>query len=104
MKRLDKTHPELIKEWHPYWNLPLRPSAVSASGKQKIWWVCKKDPKHTWQSTLNSKTASRAGGCPYCAGKDFFKEDSLAQTHPEIAEEWHLEKNEGKFPVEFQAG
>ncbi len=104
MPKLSETHPELIDEWHPYLNLPLKPNGYINARKQKIWWVCKKNPEHVFRSTLSSKTASKAGGCRYCSGKEVLKKDSLSKIHPDIAIEWHLEKNNYQYPSEFSPG
>jgi len=98
---LSEKHPELLNEWHPYMNLPLTTNRYVDSRQQKIWWVCKKNPTHVFRSTLNSKIASKKGGCRYCSGKAVLREDSLSKNHPDIAAEWHLVKNKPQFPYEF---
>ena len=43
-------------------------------------------------------------GCPYCSGKRVkIGVNDLASIKPEIAEEWHYEKNRGKTPQMYTA-
>ncbi len=44
---LATTHPQLVKQWHPYKNGRLTPEKVKAGCHKKVWWVCEKG--HEWQ-------------------------------------------------------
>lgn len=41
------------------------PEKVLAGSKKKVWWRCLADPEHTWQATVQNRTANRSG-CPLC--------------------------------------
>lgn len=60
---LATTRPELIKEWHPTKNLPIRITDISAGSGLKPWWKCSKD--HEWSAVVSDR--SRGFGCPLCA-------------------------------------
>lgn len=86
------THPDIAAEWHPTNNGGLKPENVQSNSTLKVWWLCKKNPKHEWQTRVDKRTR-QGSGCLYCAGKLTLFEESLAGCYPEIATEWHPEKN-----------
>ena len=104
MTILTQKHPDLIKEWHDYLNLPRTPDKNIIRKKDKIWWLCKENKNHIFSTTLESKLGSRSGGCPYCSGKKVLPDESLSKTHREIAAEWHLKKNSNEYPYEYSYG
>lgn len=63
---LDKTSPELIKEWNTQKN-PLPPSSYSGHSNQQVWWKCS-TCHHEWTATIYNRTA-RKSGCPNCHKK-----------------------------------
>ena len=34
------THPNIVKEWHPFKNGDLNPENYKVSSNKKIWWLC----------------------------------------------------------------
>jgi glutaredoxin len=82
---------ELAKEWHPLKNGDLTPNQFSAGSGKKVWWQCKNDPQHEWQSTIFNR-ATKGKGCPYCA-RTKAGTNSLTLLHPNLASEWHPTKN-----------
>lgn len=87
---LAKTHPELAAQWHPTKNGNVTPNDVKANNCWEIWWVCPKG--HEWRARPWHRT-HQGNACPFCAGKKFTREDSLAGRHPTIAAELHPTKN-----------
>lgn len=87
--RLSVTHPELSAQWDSLQNAPLTPDQVAAHSGKKVWWRCEKG--HTWQSSIDKRI--RGDGCPYCSGHRPSKEYCLQTCYPEIAAQWHPEKN-----------
>jgi len=59
-------YPELKEEWDFEENADIDPRKTSPGSKQKVWWVCKRDPEHRWFATIKDRTA-KGSGCPYCA-------------------------------------
>lgn len=88
--------PELVKQWHPTRNGNLTPQKVFAGTRRKVWWRCEKG--HEWFANVGAR-ASRGEGCPVCAGKVIIPgENDLATVFPELAKQWHPEKNEDLVP------
>lgn len=84
--------PELALDWHPSKNGKLTPSQLTPMSHEKVWWLCKDNNDHDWKATV----ASRAGlgtGCPICNGGLCEKNESLLKLAPQIALEWHPQKN-----------
>jgi len=63
-KSLEKTSPDLVKEWNHEKNLPLTPKDVTPGSTKKLWWKCAKG--HQWQATINNR--SKGSRCPDCFG------------------------------------
>ena len=85
------THPEIAKQWHPKKNGMLLPTHTVSGSSKKVWWQC--EHGHEWQAVISSRTSNNLG-CPYCAGQRLIVgQNDLATTYPEIATEWHPEKN-----------
>jgi hypothetical protein len=94
------TYPELIQEldmdrndFDPY-ELPRK------GGTTTMWWKCSFG--HSYE-TRGAHPRIRGAGCPYCSGQRLVTEKSLASLFPEIAEEWHLDRND-IGPDEISAG
>lgn len=87
---------ELLGQWHPEKNGAMTPAAVSYGSRKKIWWRC--GLGHEWQSPAYARVGRNAG-CPYCAGKKVALGQDLRSVYPDIAMQWHPEKN-GKLTPE----
>lgn len=61
---LATTHPDLVKEWHPTLNLPLRPDEIMHGTNKKVWWVC--PIGHVYQASVLHRSAQNGTGCPIC--------------------------------------
>lgn len=93
--------PELLKQWHRNRNGPLTPDMIAYGSRTKVWWRC--DQGHEWQAMVKSRIAGC--GCPVCANRKIVPgENDLATTHPELAAQWHPEKNPGETPYQISAG
>lgn len=97
-------YPEVAKEWHPRLNGSLKPDNLTPKSNKKVWWLCSVC-KYEWMSTVGSRSSGR--GCPNCAKQnriESFKEyklnsgSALSEKFPELAKEWHSEKNDGITP------
>ncbi|MEH7419551.1 zinc-ribbon domain-containing protein, partial [Neobacillus drentensis] len=94
-------NPELASQWHPIKNKELTPYDVLSGSNKKVWWICEKN--HEWRASI----ASRAGGgygCPFCSGRYATSEYNLAIVNPNLAEEWHLDKNLALTPYDVTPG
>ena len=95
---LATTHPHLAAQWHPVKNGSLRPRAFVAGGMNKVWWRCEKG--HEWQAQIHARAAN-GSGCPVCSGRTVLKgENDLASLFPDLARQWHPEKNRPLTPSE----
>ena len=98
---LATANPELAKEWNCEKNGDLKPTQVTISSGQKVWWTCSKG--HEWQATIASR--SNGCGCPYCSDvKLLTGYNDLATTNPELAKEWNYEKNGDLKPTQVMKG
>lgn len=98
-RSLAETSPELVRLWHPSKNKGLTTKDVVCRSSKKVWWQC--ELGHSWQAQINSVDNSTRSGCPFCAGKRVFKENSLKFNFPKIAKEWHKEKNGNLTPADI---
>ena len=96
------TNPDLAKEWHPNKNKDLTPYDVSIGSGKKVWWKCRKNHSHEWQSVI--KNRKRGDGCPICSNHQIIKSNSLAQLFPKIANQWHPTKNKSLLPENVSPG
>jgi ribosomal protein S27E len=80
------------------------------NAKIKLKLICKTCDNH-FQCCWD--VISRKTGCPICAytiggtkhhNSNLVEKGSIVETHPEIALEWHLTKNEGKYPSQYTNG
>lgn len=83
--------PELAAQWHPTKNGALTPEMIGVGSKKRVWWQCEKG--HAWVAVVASR-AKDGRGCPICAGQRVAPgENDLAMLYPQIAAQWHPEKN-----------
>jgi hypothetical protein len=85
------THPEIAAQWHPTKNLPLTPANVNHGSRELVWWTCNEE--HEWQSAIYNKRKGKVG-CAICAGQKVLAGfNDLASVNPQLAREWHPNKN-----------
>lgn len=83
--------PEIAAQWHPTKNVNCTPYNVSFGSRRKVWWICEKG--HSWQAAIYARVLN-GSGCPVCSGRKVLAgENDLASQFPEIAVQWHPEKN-----------
>lgn len=92
---LAATHPELARQWYQARNGKLTPRDLVAGSRRKVWWICARG--HAWQAIVSSRV--NGAGCPFCTGKAILPgENDFASQFPDIAAQWHPEKNGGQTP------
>lgn len=62
--------PNFVDDLHPTLNNNLAPSKIIYSSRKKVWWVCKNDTSHVWQSSIRNRTV-RGDGCTRCSVRGF---------------------------------
>lgn len=97
---LATVNPELAKEWHSTKNGNLTPSDVTPGSHKKVWWQCRKG--HEWEAMIYSR--NKASGCPYCSGQKICEDNCLATIDPDLAKEWHPNKNGNLTPFDVTPG
>lgn len=94
-------YPEVAVRWHPTKNGTLTPEQVMPYTHKRYWWQCEKG--HEWQ--VSPAALIQGSGCPYCAGKKPIPgETDLCTLRPDLAAEWHPEKNGKLTPQQVSPG
>jgi len=101
-------NPELITQWHPVDNGDLTPFDVKPRSSRKVWWHCTKCG-NDWEDTVNHRTIGV--GCPKCANAKRALQKSipapgksLGDMNPNLAKEWHPNKNSDLTPFNVKTG
>ena len=82
-------YPEVANQWHPTKNGGLTPDKVAPYSNKKAWWMC--DRGHEWETVIFNR--SRGRGCPHCYQIGLMKRRNSKPPPPNIAKQWHPEKN-----------
>jgi len=99
------THPHLIPFFHPTKNRDTTPNQVTGGADRILWWRCPKNPDHEWEYSANHMSSSKAKElCPFCRGTLISEENSMATTHPKIANLFHPYKNGTLSPHNLRTG
>ena len=99
---LATVYPDLIKEWD-YEKNSISPTQVACKSNKKYWWKCVKYG-HSWETTVTDRTSDQTG-CPFCANRKILVGfNDLSTTHPQIAKQWHYEKNGTLTPEKVTYG
>lgn len=94
-------YPGLVKEWD--WEKNNKPETFSPRSQRKVWWRCEKG--HSWQATICNRTRKiNNSTCPYCRKTKLCADNSLARLRPDIAKQWHPQKNIPLTPNDVVAG
>lgn len=91
----------LLDDWD-YDKNDFSPSDVTVHSNRVAWWKC-----HVCGYGWSAKISNRANcrGCPCCSHKKLVVgKNDLATTHPELAAEWHPEKNGKLTPRDVMFG
>ncbi|WP_167050758.1 zinc-ribbon domain-containing protein [Salinibacterium sp. ZJ77] len=89
--------PHLAAEWHP--SNDASPTTLGVGSTSEQHWLCAEG--HLERTPIYRRIRT---GCTQCAAATKAAERSIADTHPEIAAEWNIRKNEGATPAQFTAG
>ena len=95
-------HPDLMTEWD--WeknnNWGLNPNEITSHSGKKVWWICING--HSFEATIANRVNGK--GCPYCAGQKVWRGyNDLATVNPDLAQEWHSNKNVPLTPQDVTA-
>ncbi|MGL6234932.1 MAG: zinc-ribbon domain-containing protein [Segniliparus sp.] len=96
-RSLKTENPSLAEEWDSVKNGDITPGDVTPGNAYKAWWRCKQC-SHSWKAAVYSR--SNGCGCPVC-GKESsalarnapMANRSLAAIFPQVAADWHPDRN-----------
>jgi hypothetical protein len=93
--------PDIAAQWAYDLNAPLSPENFYHKANKKVWWRCSNG--HTWKTSINIRT-QQGTGCPACPRPVFKVKDerNLAVLNPDLANEWHSEKNGDFHPQDVR--
>jgi hypothetical protein len=97
---IDVTHPMAAATWSDQLNAPLISSMFSKGSNFRAWWICSNNPEHVWPASISNRT--KGHDCPYCYGQNAPAENNLAVKFPEIAAQWHPERNGKDKPEDYK--
>ncbi len=107
---LAEKSPAIAAEWHPTLNGDLRPEDVANSKNARAWWLCGRCGNE-WNTTINTRARRGNPGCPSCnrliSGRRRAQPksgESLAESDPIIAGQWHPSLNGVLLPTEVRPG
>ena len=98
---LTTTHPEIAAQWHLRKNGLLRTDDFTAGSNKKVWWVCRVNSIHEWESMIADRT--RGYGCPICnesKGESAIVE-ILIKNHIRFKRECKFKSCRDKLPLRF---
>lgn len=99
--------PELLALWDTERNAPLAAEDAGARSSKKKWWRCPVAADHVWQAppaSVSRSVSNGFSGCPACAGRQVSITNSLAALFPEVAAQWHPNRNGALTPGDVPAG
>ncbi len=86
--------PKLASQWHPEKNGIQTPAEFLPGSAVRAWWRCSGKPFHEWEASIYNRTSRQPNGeCSFCRKTRLSDANSLAEIHPEVAAEWHPERN-----------
>lgn len=92
---------DLLPQWDPEKNGSLTPDTVTSGSHKPIWWRCSQG--HEWRTTVKSRV--EGSGCPVCGNRKVISGvNDLATTAPELAKQWHPQKNGALTPERVSGG
>lgn len=98
---LRSTHPLVAVEWDTERNGNRTPESVIAGSNWRAQWICRLG--HSYAKRINERAAG--SGCQYCSNRKVLRGfNDLATRHPEIARDWHPERNEALAASEVVPG
>ena len=99
---LETKYPNVAKQWHPIKNGDLTPSDVISGSGKNAWWICSKG--HEYEQVIERRV-KHPDSCPICSGQRVAEGiNDLQSRYPNVAKEWHKEKNGDILPTAITWG
>lgn len=83
--------PAVAAEWCYEKNHGWGPEDFSHASNVKAWWQCQYCLR-TYKATIGNRVGNQSG-CPYCANRKVCSDNALDVLFPQVAKDWHPEKN-----------
>eukprot|EP01083_Nonionella_stella_P275015 933970_1 len=90
--------PEFAAMWHPTKNGDMTPANIHVRARDLLWWKCSHG--HEWQTSPKLLSQKRRSACSVC---DLTESKSLAIVNPDVANEFHPDKNDSLTPSDIHA-
>lgn len=93
---LSVSHPDLYNELYVEKNTSegIDHKTLFGNTPTKVWWKCRKDDRHFWKASVNSRSGIAQTGCPLCSNQKIVHGiNDLSVSHPKLYSELHLELN-----------
>ncbi len=95
----EAVHHPLLLEWDYERNAAdgIHPNNTTLGSDKLVHWDCQKCPKgqlHKYRMRSANRAGTQASKCPYCAGRQVCKCNSLKTHFPMIASEWDFARND----------
>lgn len=98
---LKALYPDVAAQWHPVRNQNLLPEQVLPGSHRSVWWQCSRG--HEWSAQIKSRV--EGAGCPVCSNRVVLPGvNDLATEAPELAQQWHPDKNGDLLPSRVSCG
>ena len=92
---------DLLAEWHPTRNLPLRPSDITLGSNKVCVWLCPNG--HSFEQRVDRRAAGQR--CPICSHRKLEPGvNDIRTLHPVIVTEWHPHLNGARAPSKTLPG
>ena len=98
---LKAKYPEIAQQWHPVKNGRMLADQVFPGSHKLAWWQCGQG--HEWQAQIKSRV--EGAGCPICTNRVVIPGlNDLSILAPELAEQWHPDKNGNLLASQVSVG
>ena len=84
-------NPDIFRQLHPTLNKDIDIYNLTCGDHRKCVWVCVRNSKHIWSSTVYNRKRS---DCCYCFGNAVNEENNLLALYPEVCKYWDYSRNQ----------
>jgi len=92
-------YPNALKEFDKTKNKGVNPHALPVG--VDFYWNCRFNRQHSWEGRFSP--TMKPNRCPFCFVKTGTRDNNLKKSHPDLAKQWHTEKNGLIKPTEVTA-